>query len=176
MREDVEEFYSKCKVPIESMIKIGKRRGLSSSSIKTAAEKVYEDNRIHKFFGTEIDNIRVAWRVFEEAKHVDVSREREEVDRVEELKKMTIDLSKTIEKLNETKAVVKQGDDARVGELRRLTDKLTDSMKDVKESGKSLEDKRVGELAKIVDGLNSQIDKMRETLTPWYVKLWRNIR
>ena len=101
MRQEVIDFYEKKRVPIEKMIAVATRRGYSPESIRQAADDIYEDIRVYKLFGAEIEQIRLAWKVYNRASKVAVQQKREEDHRIEDLKALTNRLTDSIESLKE---------------------------------------------------------------------------
>ena len=94
MNDEVKHFYLENKTPIEKIIAIGtSRHGLSSASIREAAVRVYDDIQ----GGEEVKPIRIAWKVYSLAKHLQMTNEVNEKDKIEQLNSEISELKKRLE-------------------------------------------------------------------------------
>lgn len=66
MRQEVHDFFAEHGLHVDRMIDVGHRKGLSSETIEAAAEMIYD--KIHD--GEDIPPIRMAWMVYERARHL----------------------------------------------------------------------------------------------------------
>lgn len=78
MRQEVIDFYAGHKIPIDKLVQAGARQGLYPSSVKAAAEKVYESVQA----GEKIEPIRLAWETFGRAE-----RRHERVETLDNIQK-----------------------------------------------------------------------------------------
>ena len=89
MRQEVKEFYRSKNLPVGRMVGKGSRRGLPGASIRAAAEEVYDEIQN----GMEIEDIRIAWRVYDKANHLTPVLEENEDRRLDEIHAMLSELS-----------------------------------------------------------------------------------
>lgn len=66
MRQEVKLFFEDKNLQIEKLIDIGHKKNLTPDSVIEAAEQVYDEIEN----GMEIEQIRIAWRVYEKARTI----------------------------------------------------------------------------------------------------------
>ena len=71
MKQEILDFYAERNIPVQKMITVGSTKSLTPESVATAAEIVYDEIQN----GLEIKPIRIAWRVYEKAKHLVIEQE-----------------------------------------------------------------------------------------------------
>ena len=71
MRSEVEEYFAAHNIPIDKLVQVGARQGLSPKSVKAAAGLVYDDVQC----GKRIKPLRLAWTVFARSSRKPTSQE-----------------------------------------------------------------------------------------------------
>jgi len=86
MKQEVLDFYAERGIHVGKMVDVGARKNLTADSVMKAAEEVYDEIQS----GLQLEQVRIAWRVYSKAYHIAPIQKIENVQTIMEIKDLLI--------------------------------------------------------------------------------------